>query len=321
MMRMPRRSLCLLPRQLRCGLILMRACWVLAAVLGLAAAAPTVTPRFFALPDVSPKSNWAAGQVASYVASTGKIQPGPLKLAVPVVTANTGFTSVTPDASHATGARVTRVSFTGGASDQIWGDYLKVYNQGAASVVLAHEVHAWSNSASAVALVEGQAAFAACEGAGTVSVARGGLFGVIGNGASSGANVTDARGLDVSMGSATANTYTTARLLYIYPSILRGTTTTLRGIDMSGWSVTGSVGTSYGLYMDSSVDVGATKYAIFSGSTSLSSFAGRILTTQEFVSDAATKGVILKSPNAHYWRITVGDTGALSTADLGTTLP
>lgn len=40
-----------------------------------------------------------------------------------------------------------------------------------------------------------------------------------------------------------------------------------------------------------------------------------------FVSDDSSIGIVLKSPNGHYWRITVGDTGTLTTTDLGTTAP
>lgn len=34
-----------------------------------------------------------------------------------------------------------------------------------------------------------------------------------------------------------------------------------------------------------------------------------------------TKGLVLKSPDGHYWRITVDNTGVLSTADTGTSIP
>lgn len=53
-----------------------------------------------------------------------------------------------------------------------------------------------------------------------------------------------------------------------------GTLTTVKGLDLSGWS--GSATTSYGIYMDSSIDVGATKYAIYSLSASPSVLSGRL---------------------------------------------
>jgi len=55
-----------------------------------------------------------------------------------------------------------------------------------------------------------------------------------------------------------------------------GTITTLRGLDLSGWTNSATVTTSYGIYMDSSIDVGATKYAIYSTSTSPSTLSGNL---------------------------------------------
>lgn len=46
-----------------------------------------------------------------------------------------------------------------------------------------------------------------------------------------------------------------------------------------------------------------------------------ILSSGAFLSNAASAGVVLKSPNGHYWRLTVGDTGTISTTDLGTGRP
>lgn len=50
--------------------------------------------------------------------------------------------------------------------------------------------------------------------------------------------------------------------------------------------------------------------------------AGRVRSTNsDIVVETDTRGLILKSANGKYWRLTVGDTGILSTTDLGTTLP
>jgi hypothetical protein len=43
--------------------------------------------------------------------------------------------------------------------------------------------------------------------------------------------------------------------------------------------------------------------------------------TDDLIVDASAKGVVLKSPNGHYWRVSVSNAGALSTADLGTAKP
>ena len=46
-------------------------------------------------------------------------------------------------------------------------------------------------------------------------------------------------------------------------------------------------------------------------------------TTDDIVIDLATKGLVLKDTQGtpHYWRVTIDNTGALVTTDLGTTKP
>jgi hypothetical protein len=44
-------------------------------------------------------------------------------------------------------------------------------------------------------------------------------------------------------------------------------------------------------------------------------------TTDDLIVDLATKGLVLKSPNAHYWRETISDAGVTTWTDLGTTKP
>lgn len=48
---------------------------------------------------------------------------------------------------------------------------------------------------------------------------------------------------------------------------------------------------------------------------------GQVYSTADFISDDAAKGLILKSPNGHYWRQTVDNSGVITTTDLGTALP
>ena len=56
-----------------------------------------------------------------------------------------------------------------------------------------------------------------------------------------------------------------------------GSITTGYGLKLTDWSKgSGTVGTSYGIYMDSSIDIGTTRYALYSGSTSNSYFAGKV---------------------------------------------
>ena len=53
------------------------------------------------------------------------------------------------------------------------------------------------------------------------------------------------------------------------------TVTDLRGLSLESWSNVGTVTTSYGIYADASIDLGATKYFIYSLSTSPSYFTGK----------------------------------------------
>lgn len=48
---------------------------------------------------------------------------------------------------------------------------------------------------------------------------------------------------------------------------------------------------------------------------------GGVQTTDDVIIDNSDAGVILKSPDGHYWRVQVTNFGALTTTDLGTTLP
>lgn len=53
--------------------------------------------------------------------------------------------------------------------------------------------------------------------------------------------------------------------------------------------------------------------------------AGRMIngvdTTDDVIVDSATRGLVLKGTDGHYWRITVGPLGLLTQTDLGTTKP
>jgi len=56
-----------------------------------------------------------------------------------------------------------------------------------------------------------------------------------------------------------------------------GGITTAYGLNLSGWSKgSGTIGTSYGIYMDNSIDIGTTKFALYSSSASNSYFAGQV---------------------------------------------
>jgi hypothetical protein len=55
-----------------------------------------------------------------------------------------------------------------------------------------------------------------------------------------------------------------------------GTTNDAIGISLSGWNGDGTTGVSYGIYADTSIDIGTTKYFIYSLSTSPSLFTGDV---------------------------------------------
>lgn len=55
-----------------------------------------------------------------------------------------------------------------------------------------------------------------------------------------------------------------------------GTTSTVRGLDLSGWTNSGTISNSYGIYMDNSIDVASISYALYSSSNSNSYFAGKV---------------------------------------------
>lgn len=44
-------------------------------------------------------------------------------------------------------------------------------------------------------------------------------------------------------------------------------------------------------------------------------------TTDDLIVDDTAKGLVLKSPDGHYWRLSVDNAGALTTTDLGTSKP
>jgi hypothetical protein len=46
-----------------------------------------------------------------------------------------------------------------------------------------------------------------------------------------------------------------------------------------------------------------------------------VTTTDDVIVASPTKGVVLQSPNGHYWRLSISNTGTISSTDLGTTSP
>jgi len=50
-------------------------------------------------------------------------------------------------------------------------------------------------------------------------------------------------------------------------------------------------------------------------------YRGGIDTTDDIIIDDSANGLVLKSPDGHYWRVQVTNAGALTVTDLGTTKP
>lgn len=44
-------------------------------------------------------------------------------------------------------------------------------------------------------------------------------------------------------------------------------------------------------------------------------------TRDDVIVDLTTSGIVLKSPDGHYWRATIDNAGSVTWADLGTTKP
>jgi hypothetical protein len=75
---------------------------------------------------------------------------------------------------------------------------------------------------------------------------------------------------------------------------------------------------SYPTWVDAVREISTFWNAAFNGTNRLTR---GVETKQDLIVDNTTSGLILKSPNGHYWRATISDLGAVTWADLGTTKP
>lgn len=99
-----------------------------------------------------------------------------------------------------------------------------------------------------------------------------------------------------------------------------GTVTDVRGLDLSEWTASSTVTTSYGIYMDSSIDVGTTKYAIYSTSLSNSvlqggltiGVAGTTLGLLKLTGNTSGTVTINTAAAAGTWTLTLPTTGGTS---------
>lgn len=59
----------------------------------------------------------------------------------------------------------------------------------------------------------------------------------------------------------------------------------------------------------------------YAGLNSASRITKGAITTDDIIINLATKGLVLKDTDGHYWRVTVTTLGALTISDLGTSAP
>lgn len=59
----------------------------------------------------------------------------------------------------------------------------------------------------------------------------------------------------------------------------------------------------------------------YAGLNTVSRTTKGVDTTDDVVLDSTTTGLVLKSPNAHYWRAAISNLGVVTWTDLGTTKP
>lgn len=90
---------------------------------------------------------------------------------------------------------------------------------------------------------------------------------------------------------------------------------TLTGIS---WSIITGVPTNVSNAQDSSQKNFANGYA---GLNTVSRTTKGVDTVDDVIVDNGSKGLVLKSPNNHYWRATISNTGVVTWTDLGTTKP
>lgn len=59
----------------------------------------------------------------------------------------------------------------------------------------------------------------------------------------------------------------------------------------------------------------------YAGLNAVSRTTKGVDTTDDLIVDTTSKGLVLKSPNGHYWRASISNAGVVTWTDLGTTKP
>ena len=88
-------------------------------------------------------------------------------------------------------------------------------------------------------------------------------------------------------------------------SIITGKPTTLVGYGMTDGQNTSQKNTANG----------------YAGLDAVSRTTKGVDTIDDVITDSTTKGFVMKSPDGHYWRASISNTGVVTWTDLGTTKP
>lgn len=150
-------------------------------------------------------------------------------------------------------------------------------------------------------VTEAAAAYFYCAHSSVAAGGTGTIFGIqVVGGLSHNGSLTNCFAGDFFINSAPSDPCTTslANILRARATIQSGITVTdLRGLSMGGWSNSGTVTTSYGIHIDSTIDVGSTKWAIYCLSTSPSLFTGKITFDTTITAGGTTGAATIDKPS------------------------
>lgn len=193
----------------------------------------------------------------------------------------------------------------GSQGGSMWGIWNRISNRGA------HESTAVLTGQLNYVNIEGNASSAVGE---TITVLKGnsatctsmtGLDIDVRNGYSSTSTLVGGKFSISSASTATSNSL--AKVIWAHHAGISNahTFTDIRGISIDGWTNAGgnTYTNSYGIYIDTSIDLGATKYAIYSLSTSPSLFTGDVSVPDEAYSGSWNGSLEVPTKNAVYDKI------------------
>ena len=156
-----------------------------------------------------------------------------------------------------------QAQYTGitGTYDYLTGSYSQVTNNNAGTVTGITGVWSYAGNASTGIATDVKGVWGVGNNkSGTATNVKGGQF-TAGNGYGTGGTTSNASAIKVIVDNTSNPT---------------ATIDVAKGLDLSAWTKSGTINTSYGIFMDTSIDVGTTKYALYSSSVSNSYLAGKV---------------------------------------------